>query len=137
LKPGGLLLLSIPYGNTHAEQLRKGFVRAVEQTADQNLYFFQRIYNRSSVQTRILETLKGFRIKHQWTIWRESGTALNLFKNLGENLQGLLGFVNPWLSRMVNRCTDEIVFEVPSSYGRIHSITDLYGDVVIAAEKRP
>jgi SAM-dependent methyltransferase len=137
LKPGGLLLLSVPYGNTHAEQLRKGFVRAVEKTADQDLYFFQRIYNRSSVHTRILETLKDSRIKHQWTVWRESGNTLRLFKILGENLQGLFGFMNPLLSRMVNRCTDDIVFEVPSSYGRIHSITDLYGDVVIAAEKQP
>jgi SAM-dependent methyltransferase len=137
LKPGGLLLLSVPYGNTHTEQLRKGFVRAVEKTADENLYFFQRIYNRSSVETRIFETLKDCRIRHQWTIWRETGTTLSVFKNLGENLQGLLGFMNPWLSRMVNRCTDEIVGEVPSSYGEIHSITDIYGDVVIAAEKRP
>ena len=137
LKPGGLLLLSIPYGNTYAEQLRKGFVRAVEKTADENLYFFQRIYNRSSVETRILETLKDFRIRHQWTIWRETGATLRVFKNLGENFQGLLGFMNPWLSRMVNRCTDEIVGEVPSSYGEIHSSADLYGDVVIAAEKRP
>ncbi|HTC66425.1 MAG TPA: class I SAM-dependent methyltransferase [Candidatus Acidoferrum sp.] len=137
LKPGGLLVLSIPYGNTHAEQWRKGFVRAVEKTADENLYFFQRIYNRSSVEARILETLKGFRIRHQWTIWRETRASLRVFKNLGENLQGLLGFMNPWLSRRVNRCTDEIVGEVPSSYGEIHSTTDLYGDVVIAAEKRP
>lgn len=136
LRPGGLLLLSIPYGNMHAEQLRKGFARAVERTPDDDLYFFQRIYNHSSVQTRILETLEGFRIRHQWTIWREAGVTLSVFKNLGENLQGLLGFLNPLLSRMVNRCTEEIVGEVPCSYGEIHSIRDLYADVVIAAEKR-
>ncbi len=135
LKPGGLLLLSVPYGNSFVEQSRRGFAHAAEKKSDEDLYFFQRIYDRSALENRILGALKGFRIRNQWTIWREKKMILRLFRSLGENLQGLLGFLNPWLSRSVNYSAEGIVDEIPSSYGNIHSITDLYGDVLIVAEK--
>jgi len=135
LKPKGLLLFSVPFGLNYVEQKRRGFARAVEKTRDKSLYFFQRIYNRSSFERRVSPAMEGLQVRAQWTVWRESQLSLRLFTCLGENLQGLLGFVNPWLSRWVNRSTDGLVDQIPSSYGEVLSAADLYGDAVIIAEK--
>jgi SAM-dependent methyltransferase len=135
LRPGGLLLLSVPFGRKFVEQRRRGFARAVEKTEDQTLYFFQRIYDRATLESRILAVLDGFRVRSQWTIWRERELPVRMFKKLGENMQGLLGFLNPLLSRWCNRCASGIVSEIPGSYGEIHSATDSYGDVVLVVQK--
>lgn len=135
LKPGGLLLLSVPFGKKYVEQRRRGFARAVEKTTDQSLYFFQRIYDRAALESRILPALEGLQVRSQWTIWRESVLPVRMFKKLGENVQGLLGFLNPLLSRWCNRCASAVVDEIPGCYGEIHSATDLYGDLVLIAEK--
>jgi SAM-dependent methyltransferase len=136
LKPGGLLLLSVPFGKKYVEQLRRGFAHAVQKTEDQALYFFQRIYDRSALENRIFSALRGLEVRSQWTVWRESDLPLRAFRRLGENLQGLLGFLNPLLSRWCNRCASGVVEEIPSCYGEIHSATDSYGDFVFVGQKR-
>ncbi len=136
LKPGGLLLLSVPFGKKYVEQLRRGFAHAVEKTRDQSLYFFQRIYDRTALENRILSALGGLQVRSEWTIWRESNLPVRAFKELGENAQGLLGFLNPLLSRWCNRCASGVVDDIPSRYGEIHSATDSYGDFVFVGEKR-
>jgi SAM-dependent methyltransferase len=135
IKPGGLLLLSVPFGEKYVEQLRKGFVHAIEKTNDESLYFFQRIYDRSALEKRILSALTGLRARSAWTIWRKSNLPVRVFQRLGENLQGLFGFLNPWLSFWSNRCEAGIVQGSPGSYGQIHSSYDVCGDVVLIAEK--
>jgi SAM-dependent methyltransferase len=135
LKPGGLLLLSVPFGKAYMEQWRKGFAGAVEKRKDETLYFFQRIYDRATLESRIVQGLKGLRMCSQWTIWRARELPVRMFRSLGENLQGLLGFMNPWMSSWVNRCASGIVDEIPGSYGEIYSAADLYGDVVLVAER--
>lgn len=135
LKPGGLLVLSVPYGKKYVEQQRKGFAHAVEKTEDESLYFFQRVYDRTALENRILSALDGLRLRSQWTIWREGDFALRAFKQFGESMQGLLGFLNPFLSRWCNRCTSGVLDDIPGRYGEIHSATDLYGDVVLVGEK--
>jgi len=135
LRPGGLLLLSVPFGNKYIEQRRKGFASAVEKTEDQSLYFYQRIYDRAALESRIVPALGRLRVRSQWTIWRESVLPVRMFKKLGENVQGLLGFLNPLLSRWCNRCASGVVDEIPGCYGEVHSATDLYGDLVLIADK--
>ena len=135
LRPGGLLLLSVPFGKKYVEQRRRGFASAVEKTGDQTLYFFQRIYDRAALESRILAVLGGLRVRSEWTIWRERQLPVRMFKKLGENVQGLLGFLNPLLSRWCNRCGSGIVSEIPGCYGEIHSASDFYGDFVLIAEK--
>jgi SAM-dependent methyltransferase len=135
LRPGGLLLLSVPYGKKYVEQLRKGLAHSVEKTKDQSLNFFQRIYDRTALESRILPALEGLRVRSQWTIWRERELPIRMFKSLGENVQGLLGFLNPLLSRWCNRGVSGMVHEIPSRYGEIHSASDFYGDYVLIAEK--
>jgi SAM-dependent methyltransferase len=135
LRTGGLLLISVPFGKKYTEQWRRGFARAVEKTEDQSLYFFQRIYDCAALESRVLPALQGLRVRSQWTIWRERELPVRLFKLLGENAQGLLGFLNPLLSRWCNRGASGLVHEIPGSYGEIHSPTDVYGDFVLIAEK--
>ena len=40
LKPGGLLVVSVPFGRTYAEQHRVGFAGAARKTGDHGTYFF-------------------------------------------------------------------------------------------------
>jgi SAM-dependent methyltransferase len=136
LKPGGLLLMSVPFGKKYMEQQRRGFAHAVEKTGNHSLYFFQRIYDQAAIEGRIMPVLRGVRMRSQWTVWREEGLLLRVFGRLGENAQGLLGFLNPLFSRWFNRCASGIVPDIPSCYGEIHSSTDVLGDFVLVAEKQ-
>jgi len=136
LKPGGLLLISVPFGKRYIEQQRRGFAHAVERTTDQSLYFFQRIYDQAAVESRIVPALEGLRVRSQWTIWREKELPVRMFRMLGENAQGLLGFLNPLLSSWCNRCAGGIVPDIPGCYGETHSSNDFYGDLVLIVEKK-
>jgi SAM-dependent methyltransferase len=135
LRPGGLLLLSVPFGPRYVEQLRKGFASAVVRTKDQSLNFYQRIYDRTALESRILPALRGLRVRSQWTVLRERELPIRIFKSFGENVQGLLGFLNPLLSRWCNRGVSGLGHEIPGCYGEIHSASDLYGDCVLIVEK--
>ncbi len=137
LKPGGLLLLSVPYGNSYVEQIRRGFKDAIEKRGDSVFYFFQRIYDRSSLNCRLLQPLNDVRIRSEWTVWRSQRFLPWMWSNLGENLSGLLGFVNPLLSVWVNRSISGLAATIPSSYARLYSAADIYGDAIIVAEKPP
>ena len=134
LKPGGLLILSVPFGNRYVEQWRRGFMGAAQELGDDELYFFQRIYDRPSIEKRIKDSINDMRICEQWTVWRTDRLPAQLFAQLRE-IGGLLGFVNPWLSLWLNRSSADILETVPCCYGTIHSRTDCYGDVVLALQK--
>jgi 2-polyprenyl-3-methyl-5-hydroxy-6-metoxy-1,4-benzoquinol methylase len=135
VRPGGLLLLSIPFGDHYVEQQRAGFARAVQKTQDEKTYFFQRIYDNNKLRDRVIGQLGEAGIKAEWTIWRRSHLSLKILSLMGENTRGLLGFVNPWISRMVNRCSRGIEETVPSAYSAVHSAADICGDVVLAVQK--
>jgi len=135
LKPGGLLLLSVPFGGEYVEQQRKGLAHAVEKKSGGSLYFFQRIYDIRAIERRIFPALGGLSVRAEWTVWRERELPVRLFKSLGEYLGGALGFLNPWLSLWSNRYGSGIVEAVSGSYGQIYSTQDSYGDFVLAAQK--
>jgi SAM-dependent methyltransferase len=135
LKPRGILLLSVPYGNQYVEQKRAGFAGAIRKTQDREFYFFQRIYDRDSLNDRIAGNLDGAEIKEKWTIWRCPHLASRIMNRMGENARGLLGFMNPWVSRKVNHSSQGIEEEVPSFYGEVHSSSDIYGDIVLVVQK--
>jgi SAM-dependent methyltransferase len=135
LKPGGLLLLSVPFGTHYVEQMRIGLAHAVEQRNDQMMSFFQRIYDRPALERRILLALQEFDTQFHWTVWRQNTLPVRVFASLGQNAQGALGFVNPWMSLWANRCGTGIVNGVQGEYGQLHSPQDLYGDFVVAARK--
>ena len=135
LRRGGLLLISVPFGKKYVEQRRRGFASAVERTEDGSVHFFQRVYDRAALEDRFMPALRGLRVCSQWTIWRERELPVRMLRRLGENLQGLLGFLNPLLSRWCNRCASGMVDEIPGSYGEIFSPTDFCGDFVLVGEK--
>lgn len=134
LKPGGLLLLSVPFGNRYVEQWRRGLAAASEYRRDNKMYFFQRIYDAPMLEKRINQSLKGMRISGRWTIWRIRQSLALSFARLGE-IGGLFGFAIPCLSVCINRAIDDLLENIPCSYEQNHSRRDIYGDVVIVAVK--
>jgi SAM-dependent methyltransferase len=136
LKPGGLLAVSVPFGGRYTVQQRVGFAGAVRQTGDSQEYFFQRIYDQPVLERRVL----GFAAAELedislTTVWRRNQWAVRGFGALGTNLQGLLGFLNPLLSLIVNQSTPGIDASIPVRYGARHTARDIYGDLILKGQK--
>ena len=135
LKPGGLLLFSVPFGSVYTEQWRNGFAGAVEERNDGTYHFFQRIYDSHSLKTRLLQTLRKVDICSTWTVWRRSNVLVRVLAHLGQNLRGALGILNPVLSSKLNYSAPGIMEEIPSHYSNVYSPRDLCGDVIIVGRK--
>jgi SAM-dependent methyltransferase len=134
LKPGGLLVLSVPFGDRYIEQKRIGFSGAARQTGDQQAYFFQRIYDRAAFQRRVLDQLvdlKGIQIT---TVQRPRPWISRRMGALGENVRGLLGGMNPLLSAVGNRSASGIQ-PVAGEYGELHDARNVYGDIILAGTR--
>jgi len=136
LKPGGLLAVSVPFGNAYVEQRRIGFAGAARRTGDAQSYFFQRIYDAEALRRRILNPLDALDNFQITTVLRTRPSLARMLGGLSENLRGLLGPLNPWLSVLGNRSVAGIAPDVPSDYGEMHKARDIYGDVIITATKR-
>jgi len=134
LKPGGLLVLSVPFGSSYVEQKRVGFAGAARKTGDQQVYFFQRIYDAAAFEQRIVRRLAGASDLKLTTIQRTRPWISRGFGALGENLRGLLGGLNPVFSAMGNRSV-EGVRPFDTRYGEFHSAKDIYGDLILTARK--
>jgi ubiquinone/menaquinone biosynthesis C-methylase UbiE len=135
LKPGGLLVLSVPFGATYIEQKRVGFSGAARKTGDQKAYFFQRVYDRPSFEQRIVGRLAGVQDVKITTVQRTLPWISRAFGALGENARGLLGAFNPLLSAIGNRSV-EGVQPFATNYREFHTAKDVYGDLVLTARKR-
>lgn len=136
LKPGGLLVVSVPFGPTFVEQRRLGFAGAARHTHDQQSYFFQRIYDRQRLDDHLVRPLRDLEALTEATLTRRIAWLARLFGSLGENVRGALGFLNPVLATMLTRTVAGIDDSFPASYGQMHSARDVYGDVVVTARKR-
>jgi SAM-dependent methyltransferase len=136
LKPGGLLLVTVPVGQRYIEQNRIGFQGAARETGDRNPYFFQRIYTPIAAEERIIEAASDATLRRAVTIWRKKGVVSKLYRHLGGDFRGLLGCFNPVLSAALND-SREGIFPAPSEYGELHSYRDLYGDLMLMWEKKP
>jgi SAM-dependent methyltransferase len=131
LKPGGLLVLSVPFGSKYVEQKRTGFSGAVRKTGDSEAYFFQRIYDLSAFQKRILEHTKVLQQVSLTTVARKNAWISRSFCSLSENVRGGLGALNPLLSALINRCSKGIDGSFAVNYGDFHQASDVYGDVIL------
>jgi SAM-dependent methyltransferase len=134
LKPGGTLIVTVPFGEKYIEQDRIGFRGAARETGDDNRYFFQRIYTSVEVEKRLLQAAAGGRLEKMNTIWRKTGALTGVYRHIGTDLRGLLGCLNPVLSAALNN-SGEGMFAIPGSYGALHSHRDIYGDLVLAWQK--
>lgn len=135
LKPGGLLLVTVPAGGTYLEQRRIGVAGAIRRTRDQTEHFFQRIYDPASIRKLLSQhaELEGIAID---TVHRRCTTLLKVWGHLGEEVRGLFGFLNPLLSKVLNqtRCGMDAIRN--GSYGSLYKDTDIYGDWLIRANKK-
>jgi hypothetical protein len=50
---------------------------------------------------------------------------------MGENVNGLLGFINPFLSLLLSRHKEGLYMEFLTSYALVHSLRDIYGDLIL------
>jgi ubiquinone/menaquinone biosynthesis C-methylase UbiE len=135
LKPGGLLILSIPFGTKYIEQQRIGFSGAARRMANQQAYFFQRIYDLPVFESRILSQLRSLDQTSFVTIWRTHQWLTSSFGSLSENIRGLFGFCNPFLSALANRSEIGISNGFDVEYGVLHQAQDLYGDLIMTGRK--
>ena len=134
LKPQGRLLVTVPVGQTYVRQDRIGFEGAARATGNRSRYFFQRIYTPSAADERIIKAATHAVLRRSVTIWRKNGLLSRLYRHLGTNLRGAVGFLNPMLSAALNDDSDGL-HPAPSDYGDLHSASDLYGDLVLAWQK--
>ncbi|MGH9530424.1 MAG: class I SAM-dependent methyltransferase [Terriglobales bacterium] len=135
LKPGGLLILSVPFGSRYLEQQRVGFSGAVREVADDRAYFFQRIYDLPAFERRILNQTRSLEKITFTTIWRKHKWLTRAFGSLSENARGLLGFCNPVLSTIANRSSTGASNGFEVEYGAFHQARDLYGDLIMTGRK--
>jgi SAM-dependent methyltransferase len=136
LKPGGLLALSVPFGPRYIEQQTIGVAGAARKTGDRHLYFFQRIYDSRLFQERILKHAAGLKNVNLTTVQRSNQWLGRSFGTLGENVRGMLGFVNPLLSAAINRSSSGLTEPARANYGEVHSARDVYGDVILTGQKQ-
>ena len=136
LKPGGLLMVSVPFGGTYVEQQRLGFAGAARRTGDREAYFFQRIYDSVQFRRRILDHVHDLEQVTVTTIARRNRWLARAVGRLGENTRGALGFMNPFLSVALNRTRPGIDDAFAVEYGALHSARDIYGDLILVGRKR-
>jgi SAM-dependent methyltransferase len=136
LRPGGLLLLSVPFGNRYAEQRIVGMAGAVRKTSDSRAYFFQRIYDEPTFEQRILKFANQLTEINLTTVWRKRKWIHRSFGYLGQNIRGALGFLNPLLSAAINRSSYGMQSSFCVEYGDLHTTRDLYGDLIMVGRKQ-
>jgi SAM-dependent methyltransferase len=134
LKPGGLLLISVPFGHEYREQDRVGLEGAARQTDDKNRHFFQRIYTPATAEERILKAASGANLMKAMTVERRDGGTARLYRRLGVNLRAASGCLNPFLSLALNDCREGIS-PVTGAYGDLWNEGDVYGDLLLAWKK--
>jgi len=135
LKPGGLLILSVPFGNKYMEQKRVGFAGAARKTGDEKTYFFQRIYDGPMFQSRLMEPLAKLQAVRVTTVQRTRAGISRTFGAMGENVRGVLGALNPILSTIGNRSRQGIDGSFATEYSELHTARDVYGDLILAGIK--
>jgi SAM-dependent methyltransferase len=136
LKPGGLLLLSVPFGNRYAQQQIRGVARAIRKTNDSHTYFFQRIYDQPAFEERILKFADNLANITLTAVWRRYRWVPRVLGFFSENVRGVVGFLNPLLSAAVNRSGAGMQNIFSVNYGTLHTPRDLYGDLILTGWKK-
>ena len=118
LKPGGLLLISVPIGATHVEQFTSDFSYESNRVTDQQPRFFQRIFDRTTARRYIVESLGPYidDVCLRTIFRRPSAQSYHAVRaSIGDSLSGVLGFTNPLWSLLYNRHCDGLDIDFYSS----------------------
>ncbi len=132
LKPGGSLVVSVPYGSHYSEQYRIGLNPARGRTADPDRYFFQRIYDSGKLRGRLGN---GIDPASFVTICRQHSSLTKRYSALSENARGALGFLAPFVSRAVNQHCVGKYTNGHEAYCETLTSRDVYGDTVFVIRK--
>lgn len=139
LRPGGGLIVSVPFGPRPLEQFARGF-NYEHGAGTSGINFFQRIYNAELAEQRLIKPIVDHVDELRcWTVSRRQGLAPLYHRvraAMGEELAGLMGFINPVASLLLNQHQDSLVDTIAGSYSGLRSSEDLYGDLIITARKR-
>lgn len=135
LRPGGRLVVSVPFGRTYVEQSRFGLAGAARRTTDQTPHFFQRIYDEPTSRARLIDGATGLADVTCTTVWREHAVVARALGSVGENVRGLLGWMNPLVSMLVNRSGQGICSGGTDRYGQVSTERDIYGDLMFSGTK--
>jgi SAM-dependent methyltransferase len=134
LKQGGLLIVSIPFGDHYFEQkieMSKSYLTDYV-TAVENYVFFQRIYDIKNVKMRLLQYISiHVELKLVSRRWQ---SALRLYLRNPLWLRAMLGFLNPAMSILFN-VDNEDFLKPPSNYRINHKVYDIYSDLILFCTK--
>jgi SAM-dependent methyltransferase len=135
LRPGGRLIVSVPFGARYVEQSRIGLAGAAERTTDRKAHFFQRIYDEATFRTRLIDCAAGLVHVDVTTVWRENAVWVNALGSAGENVRGLFGWTNPLQSIIVNRSERGLRTGEADRYDLMFNERDIYGDLMFSGRK--
>lgn len=135
LKPNGLLVVSVPYGSRYVEQSIPGFGEDETRAYNEDPKFFQRIYNKRELERRILSSAAELNCTTIVTVYRGLRLLAGAWGGCADATRGMLGWLNPVLSCLINRSTRGVDICPPSCYGQIHAGGDIYGDVIISGKR--
>jgi ubiquinone/menaquinone biosynthesis C-methylase UbiE len=134
LKQGGLLIVSIPFGDHYFEQkieMSKAYLTEGVDTVE-DYAFFQRIYDMKSVKIRLLQYISAHvELK---LISRKLQSILRLYLRNPLWLRAMFGFLNPVISKLFN-VDNEDFLEPPSNYRINHKVYDIYSDLILFYKK--
>ena len=75
-----------------------------------------------------------------WTVFRREGRLARSYHwlrlKMGNDRNGLFGFTNPAMSLLLNCYRDGFYLEMPTRYTAMHSLRDIYGDLILVGYKR-
>jgi SAM-dependent methyltransferase len=135
LCPGGLLVVSVPFGSTYVSQNREGFSYFEDGHARRH-QFFQRIYDTSSLEAALPRDLAEV-ARTTAFVHRVDGVLLRAYRRLGLDARALAGPLSPVLARVMMRTSDRFDDRARAveSYGETSRIDDVYSDAVLSWRK--
>jgi SAM-dependent methyltransferase len=133
--PGGTIIISVPCGSQYVEQQRYGLEGSARKAPETKLCFFQRIYTPRECSSRLLKHRDQLSDLECFTIFRAHPKLARIYSSLNENVRGLVGFLNPLISCVVNRDAEGITGDFHCSYNSISVPHDIYGDLILIARK--
>jgi SAM-dependent methyltransferase len=95
LKPGGLLLLTVPFGTHYVEQQRIGLRNTDERSGDDRSHFYQRIYDQAACETRLLMEIGQLQNVSLTTVYHRFPLFAQLWECQGATFEVFWGSLIP------------------------------------------
>lgn len=135
LRPGGRLVVSVPFGSMFVSQQRRDFSYFKTERTN-SVVFFQRIYDEAALSARVLSSIATPPDRVSYIHRRRPG-VLYRYLRLGLNARGAIGFLSPLLARWVMRIADRFDADAAAvqRYTDISEVDDVYSDAIMVWTK--